>query len=171
MRTRFEELVQRCEPPLLRFLFGLVQDREQAADLCQETFLAAYRALPRLSPDAQLDAWLYTIALNAARMSLRRQRLLRWVSFLPGLHDRAASGTDLATRVVERDQLSAVLRELPAEQRACLLLHADGFRYVEIAQILDCSLSAVKVRIFRARRRCLALYEAASEQSHDEEHA
>ena len=44
----FDELVERYQSPLRRFLYGLVQDSELAADLCQETFLSAYRALPRL---------------------------------------------------------------------------------------------------------------------------
>src|SRR5262252_4242513 len=99
----FEELVQRYQGPLLRFLYGLVGDRELAADLCQDTFLSAFGASQRLDPDACLDAWLYTIALNHVRGVLRRRRLLRWVPFVKTIHDRAA-GRDLASRVVEHEQ-------------------------------------------------------------------
>jgi RNA polymerase sigma-70 factor (ECF subfamily) len=154
----FDEVVERYESPLRRFLFGLVQDHELAADLCQETFLSAFRALPKLSGDLNLDAWLYTIALNHARGVLRRRRILRWVSFVSAAHDRAAPGSDLASRVAMRDELRRMLERLPIDQRACLLLHADGFRYAEIAHILGCSLGAVKQRIFRGRERCLELY-------------
>jgi RNA polymerase sigma-70 factor, ECF subfamily len=158
----FDEVVERYQNPLRRFLYGLVHDHELASDLCQETFLSAYRALPRLTGELDLDAWLYTIALNQARTVLRRRRILRWVPFVSASHERAAPGPDLATRVVVRDELQGILARLPVDQRACLLLHADGFRYAEIAQILGCSLPAVKLRIFRGRERCLELYSAGN---------
>jgi RNA polymerase sigma-70 factor (ECF subfamily) len=159
-RVAFDELVERYQGPLLRFLYGLVHDSELAADLCQETFLSAYIALPRLKLERDLDltAWLYTVALNQARGVLRRRRILRWVPFLSAAHERAASSPDVATAVVRRDELHRMLECLPVDQRACLLLHADGFRYAEIAQMLGCSLPAVKLRIFRGRERCLELY-------------
>jgi RNA polymerase sigma-70 factor (ECF subfamily) len=158
-RVPFDELVERYQSPLRRFLYGLVQDSELAADLCQETFLSAYRTLPRLELERDLDlgAWLYTVALNQARGVLRRRRILRWVPFVSASHERA-SNLDVATAVVMRDELNRILERLPVDQRACLLLHADGFRYAEIAHILGCSLPAVKLRIFRGRQRCLELY-------------
>jgi RNA polymerase sigma-70 factor (ECF subfamily) len=158
----FDELVERYQSPLRRFLYGLVQDYELAADLCQETFLSAYRTLPRLKLEKDLDlsSWLYTVALNQARGALRRRRILRWVPFVSASHDRAASSPDIATVVAIRDELRTILERLPVDQRACLLLHADGFRYAEIAQMLGCSLPAVKLRIFRGRQRCLELYRA-----------
>ncbi len=154
----FDEVVERYEKPLRRFLYGLVQDYELAADLCQETFLSAYSALPRFQGELNLDAWLYTIALNHARGALRRRRILRWVPFVSASHDRVATGADLASGVALRDELQQILNRLPVDQRACLMLHADGFRYAEIAHVLGCSLGAVKLRIFRARERCLELY-------------
>ena len=156
-RADFDELVMHYQRPLLRFLCGMVHDAELAADLCQDTFVSAYKASAQLDPQRELNvsAWLYTIALNHARGYLRRKRLLSWVPFVASRHDRASTATDTATRAAERDELKELLEQLPAEQRACLLLHADGFRYAEIAQILNCSVGAVKVRIFRARERCL----------------
>src|ERR1700680_1915645 len=98
----FDEVVERYQSPLRRFLYGLVQDSELAADLCQDTFLSAYRALPRIEGELNLDAWLYTIALNHARGAMRRRRILRWVPFVSASHDRAAAGLDLASGVALR---------------------------------------------------------------------
>jgi RNA polymerase sigma-70 factor, ECF subfamily len=154
-RADFDDLVAHYERPLLRFLCGMLHDPELAADLCQDTFLSAYRAMPRLEGELNVGAWLYTIALNHARGYLRRKKLLSWVPFVQSRHDRASTATDLATQAAQREELNAILQHLPHEQRACLLLHADGFRYAEIAQILNCSVAAVKVRMFRARERCL----------------
>ena len=153
----FDELVERYQAPLLRFLFGLVGDRELAADLCQDTFLSVFRALDRVDQRAPLDAWMFTVALNHARGALRRRRLVRWVPFVNLIHDRA-SGKDLADRVAAQEQLRELLEELPMEQRACVLLHAEGFRYAEIGRVLGCSVAAVKLRIFRARRHLLEVY-------------
>src|SRR5437762_10733826 len=86
-RAAFDEIVLRYQAPLARFLYGIVHDPEQAADLCQETFLSAFRAAPKITGELNLDAWLYTIALNHARGFLRRQRILRWVPFVNLLHD------------------------------------------------------------------------------------
>ena len=160
-RADFDDLVTQYQAPLRRFLYGLLHDPELAADLCQDTFLSAYRAAPNLHGETlNVGAWLYTIALNHARGYLRRKRLLSWVPFVSTKHDRATTATDLASRAAQRDELRDLLQQLPTEQRACLLLHADGFRYVEIAQILHCSVAAVKARVFRARERCLHISEA-----------
>ncbi|MBV9133125.1 MAG: RNA polymerase sigma factor [Chloroflexi bacterium] len=157
-RADFDQLVQDYQAPLLRFLTGLLHDPEVAADLCQDTFLSAYRAAPRLHGDElNVGGWLYTIALNHARGVLRRRRILSWVPFVASRHDRPSATQDLARQVAQQDELQELLRQLPIEQRACLLLHADGFRYAEIAQVLNCSVGAVKLRIFRAREHCLAM--------------
>jgi RNA polymerase sigma-70 factor (ECF subfamily) len=162
-QASFEALVGRYERPLLRFLGGLVQDPELAADLCQETFLAAFRSLPRLERggDAELGRWLYTIALNHARGALRRRRVISWMPFLPAAHDRADACPDHSASIALRDELRAVLSRLPLDQRACLLLRADGFSYGDIAGTLGCTADAVRLRLFRARRACRAAYEQA----------
>lgn len=157
----FEALVRRYQRPLARFLYGLVQDRELAADLCQEVFLAAYRALPRLGGEAHLAGWLYAIALNQARAALRRRRLVHWIRLLPAAHDRAAGGSDPAERHALGDELRMLLEHLPLDQRACLLLQAEGFSYAEIARSLGCSTDAVRLRLFRARRACQVAYAQA----------
>lgn len=159
-RADFDLLVEQYQRPLLRFLYGLVHDPELAADLCQDTFLSAYKAIPAITGELNASAWLYTIALNHARGYLRRKKLLSWVPFVASRHDRPAVSRDMASQAAQRDELKELLEQLPQEQRVCLLLHADGFRYAEIAQILSCSEGAVKLRMFRAREHCLKLKSA-----------
>ncbi len=162
-RADFDQLVEQYQRPLLRFLYGLVHDPELAADLCQDTFLSAYKASPKIQGELNAGAWLYTIALNHARGYLRRKRLLSWVPFVASRDDRPAATRDMASQVAQRDELNDLLKILPQEQRACLLLHAEGFRYAEIAHILNCSEGAVKLRMFRARERCLKHIAGAKE--------
>src|ERR1700694_3627144 len=114
-RPAFDQVVERYQAPLRRFLYGVVQDYELAADLCQETFLSAYRALPRIEGELNVDAWLYTIALNHAPGALRRRRILRGVPFVSATHARAAAGPDLASGVAMRDELQHILERLPMD--------------------------------------------------------
>lgn len=157
----FEAIVEEYQPRLYRFLYGLVGDAELARDLTQDTFLAAYRALPATSPDLNLTGWLFQIARNCARSHWRRRKLLHWVPFLGGNGAPEEEGPAMALpgpegAIVERQVLGAALRRLREPDRECLLLCADGFSYHEIMDITGLTLPAVKGRIFRARRELRA---------------
>ena len=96
----FEEIMLRYENRILRFLTGTVGDVEVAQEICQETFLAAYRAFPRTNSDLKLSSWLHTIALNRARSHHRRRRLR---TFLPLVDDHVSSAPDLQHSVAMHD--------------------------------------------------------------------
>src|SRR5581483_334662 len=71
----FQALVTSYEPRIRRMLYGLTRDVQLTQDLCQETFLAAYRALPRMDGRTlRFAPWLYRIALNQVRREWRRQK-------------------------------------------------------------------------------------------------
>src|SRR5579884_3779181 len=80
----FEALVISYEPRIRRMLYGMTHDVQLTQDLCQETFLAAYRALPRMNGrELHFAPWLYRIALNQLRSEWRRRKHVSWVPFLP----------------------------------------------------------------------------------------
>lgn len=153
----FDAIMVSYEQRLLRFLVGLVGDVEVARELCQDTFLAAYQALPRLRGELRLSAWLHTIALNRAR-SYHRRRRRRW--FLP--LDESPEPTaisDLQDEVVTNDMVRRVLARLPDKYAHPLLLQtAGGLSCREIAGVLGCSEGAVKVRLLRAREAFRRIY-------------
>ncbi len=162
----FDLIVREYQPRLYRFLYGLLGDAELARDLTQDTFLAAYRALPATAPDLNLTGWLFQIARNHARSHWRRNRLIRWLPIGSGGSNRDAPATDGGPvvggpeeGVIERQSLAAALRQLQEADRECLLLRVDGFSYAEIVEITGLTLAAVKGRIFRARRELRALLE------------
>jgi RNA polymerase sigma-70 factor (ECF subfamily) len=168
----FEVIVREFQPRLYRFLYGLVGDAELASDLTQDTFLAAYRAIPNTSADLNLTGWLFQIARNFARSHWRRRRLPAWVPFFGGEDDPPpeAEGPPVMGpegEVVERQTVAAALRCLQPLDRECLLLCADGFSYGEIVEITGLTLPAIKGRIFRARRDLRAHLEA---EEHAHEH-
>ncbi len=135
------------------FLLRFLADPEMADDVTQETFTKAFGAFARLTDDHRVLPWLYRIAANAAVDHVRRRKRFNWlrmgalVDTSDEPHERDEHG-----RVPEREHIQAVLRGLPPENAVALLLHAvEGYSYVEIAQIQDATLTAVRSRIARAR--------------------
>jgi RNA polymerase sigma-70 factor, ECF subfamily len=155
----FEAIFQTYRPAISRYLTGMVRDASLAEDLCQDTFVSALKALPTLHDEAQLAPWLYRIATNKAISALRRRRLIAWVPFDVYLHDRSGKG-DVADDVVVGDAAQRALARLPPDQAACLLGHAAGLTYADLSQTLNCSLAAVKQRLYRARLAFRAAYAA-----------
>ena len=151
----FTEIFERYHHRIVNYIYGLVHDRELANDLAQDSFLKAYKALPRMGDDLRLAPWLYRIAGNTAFSALRRRNLIRW---LPLLNDGIeASSADNA--VVEAEAVQRALAKLPAKYAAPLLLHShEGLSCNEIADILGISPGAVKTRLFRAREAFRVAY-------------
>jgi len=160
----FEAIFVTYRPAISRYLTGMVRDAALAEDLCQDTFVSAYKALSTLHDEAQLAPWLYRIATNKAISAMRRKRLVTWVPFDLHLHDRSGR-RDIADDVVAGDSVSRALARLPHDQIACLLGHAEGLTYGDLSQALDCSLAAVKQRLYRARLAFRAAYDAETADS------
>lgn len=154
----FEAIMIQYEGRLLRFLTGLVGDTEVARELCQDSFLAAYQALPRVKGDLRLSAWLHTIALNRARSHHRRRRLR---TFIPFEEERCTiSVADAQDAIAVNDAVRRVLDRLPRNYARPLLLQTvSGLSCREIAEVLGSSEGAVKVRLLRAREAFRRLYE------------
>ncbi|SFF94682.1 RNA polymerase, sigma-24 subunit, RpoE [Duganella sp. CF458] len=156
-RAAFDLLVARYQRRLLRLVLRLLRDPAEAEDVVQETFLKAYRALPRFRGEAAFYTWLYRIALNGARNAIlrRRQRSApqgvapsQLVAPVPEI------GTPESMLLSKQVMLAidAALEALPLELRSAIVLREiEGLSYEEIAQIMECPLGTVRSRIFRAR--------------------
>ncbi len=156
--ARFSALVDRHHAALLRYLCRQTGDPELAADLAQETFLAAFRHRGQLADEGAFAAWLFGIARNQLRMEWRRRKLRRLVSLdwltsggsatVPTLqHPDASAGCQ------ERDEIQQVLDGLSQTMREALLLHSlCGFTGGEVAQILGVTPAAARKRIVRAEQ-------------------
>jgi RNA polymerase sigma-70 factor (ECF subfamily) len=75
----FEAIYQRYERRIYSFIYRMMGNAEDASDLTQDTFVKAYLALPRTTPDLNVSAWLHRIASNACLDVLRRRRLVQWL--------------------------------------------------------------------------------------------
>ena len=149
----FELLYSQYKARIYTFLLRMVTDVDLADDLTQDVFTKAFKALPTFGADHRILSWLYRVANNAAIDGIRRQKRLAWLRLPHILGTREEpQAADPHGRVPEREHVQAVLRTLPPENAAALLLHAlEGYSYKEIAEIQGCTMTAVRSRIARAR--------------------
>ncbi|HUQ16297.1 MAG TPA: RNA polymerase sigma factor [Candidatus Saccharimonadales bacterium] len=149
----FELLYNAYRGRIFTFLLRISGSAETADDLAQDTFVKAHGAIGRLEGDQKLLPWLYRIANNTAIDHLRRRKRFAWLPWTD-LHGTAeephADDTHTARRT--RAEIGEILRSLPPDNAAALLLHAlEGYSYEEIAQIQGTTMSAARSRIARAR--------------------
>jgi RNA polymerase sigma factor (sigma-70 family) len=145
----FEALFDRHHRGVLGFCRHMLGSVEEAEDVVQHTFLAAYRELAASDKPIQLRPWLYTIARNRCLTALRA----RSRQAVGELHEPPTE--HLAAEVERRQDLRAVLRDvahLPENQRAALVLSELGdMPHDEIAEVLGCRREKVKALVFQAR--------------------
>jgi RNA polymerase sigma-70 factor (ECF subfamily) len=149
----FELLYAAYKGRLYSFLLRMVSEPELADDLTHDVFAKALKTLPTLTTEHRVLPWLYRVANNAAIDQLRRRSRFSWLR-IGALHGSVGEphAADDHGRIPEQAHVQSVLRTLPAENAAALLLHAlEGYSYKEIAEIQGVSLTAVRSRIARAR--------------------
>lgn len=154
----FNQLILRWERPIYALAYRVIGREEDARDVCQETFLRAFRALPGFKGQAKFSSWLYRIALNLCRDWIRRQRRAPVMQPPEGVElvDLASERGPVESieDLVSRRELSAVVAEamalLPEEQRTAIVLKEyHGMTFQEIADLQGCPLSTVKTRLYQ----------------------
>jgi RNA polymerase sigma-70 factor (ECF subfamily) len=155
----FEELVIRHHPACLRFAAHLLGDRIEAEDVVQETLVRAHRSLARYQERQQFRAWLFRILVNRCRTAAGRahaRRLRTAAELEPG----SAVVGDTADTLELRTRLTRAIAGLdPLHREAFLLKLGEGLEYEEIARITGASVSALKMRVKRARDQVRARWE------------
>jgi RNA polymerase sigma-70 factor (ECF subfamily) len=159
----FNLLVSRWQQRLYNYACRLCGDREDAFDICQESFIKAYEQLPKLKDLGKFSFWLFKIARNLSISRFRSKR-----TFLRMEKGEAEDGTSLdlenlleSSPAIRLDGghdyshtelrliVERALDELPIEQRETIVLKIyEGLKFNEIAEISDCPVSTVKSRLY-----------------------
>ena len=140
-------LVSRWEKRVFNYLLRLVSNREDALDVSQETFLKAYQNLRKLDDPARFSAWLFRIAHNEAFSLLRRRKPETELAGEPC--PRNTGGRLLPVELSLA--VESALKRLNEDQREAVLLKVyQGFKFEEMAEILECPVSTVKSRLYTA---------------------
>src|SRR5499433_3085659 len=154
----FNELVLRWERPIYALAYRVIGREEDARDVCQETFLRAYRALGGFRGQAKFSSWLYRIALNLCRDWVRKERRAPVVQApedvdlleMAAAAEPSESIEDLVARKDLARSVERAMALLPEEQRTAIVLKEyHGLTFQEIADLLDCPLSTVKTRLYQ----------------------
>jgi RNA polymerase sigma-70 factor (ECF subfamily) len=161
----FEALVAPRMDRLLRLAYSIVSSDADASDAIQEACLHAWRELPRLREPDRFEAWLWRIAINACRSSLRSRRRTNVreiaVEEMPVGHDLIHPGHPLGDDLSETDLIRRAFRRLDPDKRTILVLHhVEGRSVVDIAALLSIPEGTAKWRLFSARQRLERALEA-----------
>ena len=146
----FARIVVRNEARLRRMLRGLLRDGHLVDDALQEVWVSAWRHLDVFAGRARLHRWLRTIAAREAwRLQRRRGPAAALDTTESGEPPCAAPGPEAAQDA--RDELVALMAQLPTRARAAVMLTAAGWSYAEVAAHLEAPLGSVGTWIHRAR--------------------
>lgn len=144
--------------PVLRYLISRRIPFSDAEEIVQEVFVAMFRHLRAGKSRSNLPGWIFTVAHNMAlKFQIAGKRRSRYFEDAPAMLDRADGQFDNPERQLSdkeyRIRLMSVVCALPEQDRSCLVLRAEGFRYREIARILGMSLGSVANSLTRALGR------------------
>lgn len=154
----FGQLIDRHASAIINLAYRMVGNQAEAEDLAQETFLAAFKALPAFRADAKFSTWLYRIASNKCKDWLRVKRPGQ------GQHDvdvdeqldlhvvEDRTPETLLSRQQVAQQLERAIQRLPVLYReAFVLKHIEGLSYEEMEDIVGVSGDTLKMRVYKGR--------------------
>ena len=162
----FEMLVVKYQRRIERLIGRMVRDVDLVQDIAQETFIRAYRALPRFRGESAFYTWLYRIAVNSAKkalMEMKRDPLVLESARGPAGEDDETSRIEnelsdgetpealLASKEIA-SAVNAAIEALSEDLRQAITLREiEGLSYEEISTAMNCPIGTVRSRIFRAR--------------------
>jgi RNA polymerase sigma-70 factor (ECF subfamily) len=155
----FEELVTKYQSKVFSMAMSFIRNREAADDVAQEVFLKAYLALPKFHGKSEFGTWLYRIAINHVKDTLRKRGRAKEVSLedvreIPAADENAMEKAEMERETETRRSLVRRFVEgLPEKYRIILTLRdIQGLAYEDISQVLHLSPGTVDSRLHRARR-------------------
>ena len=169
----FEQLFNHYQRGIYNLVYQMVRNDSDAADITQDAFIRAWKALPRLQAPEAFGSWLYRVATNLARNWIRDHGRVRTESLdQPFAEDEEGGQRDIADTSKDpastlqtsdmKDVVQKAIMTLSEDHRSVVTLHPlEGMSVEEIAGIMNCSVGTVKSRLSRARdhlRRKLAGY-------------
>jgi RNA polymerase sigma-70 factor (ECF subfamily) len=153
----FEILIRRHQKTIFNLVYRMLGDYDEAAEISQETFLSAYRAIGSFRGDSNFSTWLYRIAVNHAttrRKSLntRQQRNVPIENTEPVTDPHPGPAESIEKKEISQRVQQALNSLEPEDATVILLRDLQDVPYEEVARVLDIPIGTVKSRLHRARR-------------------
>lgn len=154
----FGQLVERYATVIVNLAYRMVGDRTEAEDLAQETFVAAFKALPTFRAESKFSTWLYRIAANKCKDWLRAKRPGQGLYDVDVDETRDVHVAEERTpeRVLSQQQVAqeldrAIQRLPPLYREAFVLKHVEGLSYEEMQEVLGVNGDTLKMRVYKGR--------------------
>lgn len=164
----YDALIRRYQERIYATIYHMTSNHEDAADLAQETFVKAYRALKTFKGDSSFFTWIYRIAVNKT-INFLKQRRHRGQMSLDDLDFNAEHDPDVVALISERtphrevklrelqEKLNAAMQQLSEEHRMVVTLHdIQGLRHEQIGEMMNCNVGTVRSRLHYARQQLQA---------------
>lgn len=164
-RMAYRDLVEKYQQRIYSIAYGVLHNREDALDVCQDVFIKAYRKLEKFRGDSSFYTWLYRIAINMAIDYRRKRKIGVEVEYddaigpdeeieQPGMK----TASDIPSESLDRKEMNELVMEaiemLPDEQKAVIILREiEGLAYDEIAKTVGISIGTVMSRLHYGRRK------------------
>jgi len=160
----YREFLRRYRDPVYRLVRGAIRDNEEALDVTQESFVAAFAALKRYDRERSFKLWISRIAINKCRDWGRRRAVRSFFSRAQPIEDAfdlASDGASPETEAGDRAELHrtrAAIADLPIKLREALILRGvEGMSQAEAAEVLGVTEKTVETRLYRARTKLTEL--------------
>jgi len=153
----FDRLMEKHQERVYRIAFGMLGDRDSAADIVQEVFIRAFRSLKKFRRDSSLSTWLHRITVNLSIGEIRKRKVRNHFS-LGGFTERLRSPIGRPSKELDRkddrERIQKAVEKLPPRQRAIFVMrHDEDLSHVEIAGALELSEGAVRASYFQALKK------------------
>ncbi|MCX6939015.1 MAG: sigma-70 family RNA polymerase sigma factor [Verrucomicrobia bacterium] len=162
---RFDDLTLKYRERIWSLLYHMTSNREDAADLTQDTFIKAFQSINRFQGQSSFFTWIYRIAVNGAINYLQKNKLRRFFSFekvqedgsvtslLDQLADSSVSSDRAAYLSELQQKLNEAMQKLSIRHRTVVtLFEIDGLSHEEIAEITGTSVGTVRSRLHYAKQ-------------------
>lgn len=149
LEQKIEQLFEQFREPIFRYLVVTFGSQTEAEDITQEAFIKLYHAFQEGKQIENLKAWLYRVAHNSALNQIRHQQFIsplgemEWSEIANSLTDLETNPEEKLLKLERRERLHKAMKILTAQERQCLHLRAAGFRYREIAEIMNIGVPTV----------------------------
>jgi RNA polymerase sigma-70 factor, ECF subfamily len=145
-----DEVVEKYKRQLFAFILRMIDNHESAEDIFQETWMRVVHSVKNFRGDARFSTWLFQIAGNLCRDSLRKSKKGILVPLEEAEYVTCDPGVD-PVRMLEAEQVKQVVNELPIKMREVIVLrYYHDMTDAEISQVVGCPLGTVKTRFHRA---------------------
>jgi RNA polymerase sigma-70 factor (ECF subfamily) len=164
----FETIVETYKAGVMSVALNILGNREDAEDVCQETFVQVYRNLERYDRKRSFKTWIFTILCRRCFDQLKKRRRFRTAlqRFGQELGQKAAAAT--SNPCGKRQVPEELLKRLSPRERTALALWAnEGYTGAEISEVMGCAPSTVRVCLYNARKRIKSFLEKGHEPLKD----